>query len=100
MLIDATLKHDMPSLALPAEKYMTHAKAIWEELGLPRLSPQSPWHGYELRRLDGGLVAFCRDGGRGRWRELGEATHARRRDGLRPETPVREAEGRGGGHDE
>ena len=27
---------------------MEKAKTIWEELGLPRLAPQSPWHGYSL----------------------------------------------------
>jgi 4-hydroxy-3-polyprenylbenzoate decarboxylase len=27
---------------------MVGAKAIWEELGLPALRPQSPWFGYSL----------------------------------------------------
>ena len=27
---------------------MLRAKQIWEELGLPPLSPQPPWHGYSL----------------------------------------------------
>ena len=48
LLIDATAKNPMPPLALPTKPYMLKAKAIWEELGLPRLAPQPPWHGYEL----------------------------------------------------
>jgi 4-hydroxy-3-polyprenylbenzoate decarboxylase len=46
LLIDATRKADFPPLSLPKEEYMVRAKAIWEELGLPRLEPQEPWHGY------------------------------------------------------
>ena len=48
MLMDATMKGDMPPLALPTKDYMVGAKAIWEELGLPTLRPQSPWFGYSL----------------------------------------------------
>ena len=25
---------------------MVRAREIWEELGLPKLDPQEPWHGY------------------------------------------------------
>lgn len=25
---------------------MVRAKELWEELGLPKLEPQQPWHGY------------------------------------------------------
>ncbi|MGH7111430.1 MAG: UbiD family decarboxylase, partial [Stellaceae bacterium] len=48
LLIDATMKGDMPPLALPKREYMERARAIWEELGLPALRPQAPWHGYSL----------------------------------------------------
>ena len=48
LLIDATAKHAMPPLALPKREYMERARAIWDELGLPALSPQPPWHGYTL----------------------------------------------------
>jgi hypothetical protein len=27
---------------------MERAREIWEELGLPKLEPQEPWHGYFL----------------------------------------------------
>ena len=48
MLIDATLKYDLPPVALPKKEFMERAKDLWEELGLPPLEPESPWHGYSL----------------------------------------------------
>ncbi|HQT38009.1 MAG TPA: UbiD family decarboxylase [Acidocella sp.] len=95
LLIDATLKHKMPPLALPAEPYMTAAKAIWEELGLPRLSPQAPWHGYHLGDWDKDWTAYADDAAKGDWHKAGEKTYAHRRGGLKPETPVRSADGKG-----
>ena len=46
LLIDATRKADFPPLSLPKKEYMVRAREIWEELGLPKLEPQEPWHGY------------------------------------------------------
>jgi UbiD family decarboxylase len=48
VLINAMRKWDYPPVSLPAKEYMEGAKKIWEELGLPTLSPRQPWHGYEL----------------------------------------------------
>ncbi len=48
LLIDATRKADFPPLSLPKKEYMVRAREIWEELGLPKLEPQEPWHGYFL----------------------------------------------------
>lgn len=48
MFIDATLKFDMPPVALPKKEYMENARMIWEKLGLPALKPQEPWFGYSL----------------------------------------------------
>ncbi len=48
LLIDATRKADFPPLSLPKKEYMERAREIWEELGLPELEPQQPWHGYLL----------------------------------------------------
>ena len=48
MLMDATMKGDMPPLALPTQEYMVRARELWEKLGLPSLRPQSPWFGYSL----------------------------------------------------
>src|SRR5262245_45255773 len=42
---DATMKEELPPLALPKREYMERARQIWEELGLPKLRPQAPWCG-------------------------------------------------------
>ena len=48
ILIDATLKWPYTPVALPSREFMEHARDVWTELGLPKLSPKSPWFGYEL----------------------------------------------------
>ena len=48
MLINAMLKRPYPPISLPAREYMEKAKAIWQELGLPALKPETPWFGYSL----------------------------------------------------
>ena len=48
LLIDATRKSDFPPLSLPKKEYMEQARVIWEELGLPELTPREPWHGYPM----------------------------------------------------
>ncbi len=90
LLIDATLKHDMPPLALPAEPYMVEARHIWEELGLPRLSPQAPWHGYQLGDWTQLWSDYAEAATRGDWKRSGAETYARRQGGMRPETPTRD----------
>ncbi len=92
LLIDATLKHKMPPLALPAEEYMRDAKKIWEELGLPRISPQAPWHGYHLGEWAKEWTQYADDAVKGDWERSGASTYARRRGGVKPETPVAAAE--------
>jgi 4-hydroxy-3-polyprenylbenzoate decarboxylase len=92
LLIDATLKHDMPPLALPAEEYMTRARGIWEELGLPRIVPQAPWHGYQLGDWSEQWTGFANAAVAGDWRQNGESTYGRRHGNLKPETPVRSVE--------
>jgi UbiD family decarboxylase len=94
MLIDATLKHVMPPLALPAREFMENARVIWDELGLPKLSPQSPWHGYELGDWSKLWDVYAQRAVTGEWELSGQETFARRQGGLTPETPVREVEGR------
>ena len=95
LLIDATLKSAMPPLALPARPYMERARAMWEELGLPALKPQPPWHGYSLGEWDVAWDRYAERAVEGKWAESGVETFARRRGGLTPETPVREVEGKG-----
>jgi 4-hydroxy-3-polyprenylbenzoate decarboxylase len=92
ILIDATLKHSAPPLALPARAFMERARAIWEELQLPRLTPQPPWHGYSLGDWSESWDVYARRAVAGQWEQSGEGTFARRRGGLTPETPAREVE--------
>jgi UbiD family decarboxylase len=97
LLIDATLKSPMPPVALPARPYMERARAMWEELGLPALKPQRPWHGYSLGEWDEAWDRYAARAVEGRWVENGLETYARRRGGLTPETPVREVVTKGSG---
>jgi len=48
LLVDATLKAEFPPVALPKREYMQRARELWEELGLPKLTPRPPWYGYSL----------------------------------------------------
>jgi len=52
LLINAILKEPYPPISLPKKEYMENARRIWEELGLPKLTPQAPWHGYSLGQWD------------------------------------------------
>jgi 4-hydroxy-3-polyprenylbenzoate decarboxylase len=90
LLIDATLKSPMPPVALPARPYMERARALWDDLGLPALKPQAPWHGYSLGEWDEAWDRYAARAVEGRWEESGAETFARRRSGLTPETPVRD----------
>jgi 4-hydroxy-3-polyprenylbenzoate decarboxylase len=90
LLIDATRKRPMPPLALPTRPHMEHARALWEELGLPPLAVQSPWHGYTLGQWTDDWEAFARRATAGEWEQNGRETLARQRSGLLPETPVRD----------
>jgi 4-hydroxy-3-polyprenylbenzoate decarboxylase len=92
LLIDATLKKPTPPVALPARPYMERARALWEELGLPVLKLQSPWHGYSLGEWDAVWDRYAMRAVEGCWEESGAETFARRRSGLTPETPVRDVE--------
>jgi 4-hydroxy-3-polyprenylbenzoate decarboxylase len=92
LLIDATQKFSMPPLALPAKPYMDEARVIWDELGLPALTLRAPWHGYSLGDWDAAWESFAERAAAGEWEKTGADTYARRRTGLTPETPVREAE--------
>ena len=45
MLCNAILKEPFPPISLPKREYMEKARALWNELGLPPLRPQTPWYG-------------------------------------------------------
>jgi 4-hydroxy-3-polyprenylbenzoate decarboxylase len=49
LLIDATMKSDMPPLALPTKEYMERAKVLWDKLGLPPRSAIGPRYGMKPR---------------------------------------------------
>jgi UbiD family decarboxylase len=89
LLIDATRKHPMPPLALPAREFMERAIEIWGELGLGPLALRPPWYGYQLGDWSESWTEFARNAVTGDWTKNGENTFARRRGGMTPETPVR-----------
>ncbi len=52
LLINAILKEPFPPVSLPKKEYMERALQIWQELGLPPVTPQAPWFGYSLGQWD------------------------------------------------
>jgi 4-hydroxy-3-polyprenylbenzoate decarboxylase len=92
LLIDATMKSDMPPLALPKQAYMERAKHIWDELGLQSLRPQPPWFGYSLGDWLPEWDAAAQRAVDGRYLENGRISAAQRRKGLKPETKFRPGE--------
>ncbi|MDE2167495.1 MAG: UbiD family decarboxylase [Alphaproteobacteria bacterium] len=94
LLIDATLKQNMPPLALPTKEFMEGARKIWEELGLPALTARPPWHGYALGDWTESWENFARRAVAGDWEKNGEDTVRRQRGGVEPETPVWLVEGK------
>jgi 4-hydroxy-3-polyprenylbenzoate decarboxylase len=92
LLIDATLKQAFPPLALPTREFMERAREIWEELDLPALSPQPPWHGYTLGDWNDTWDTYARRAVAGDWEQSGKDTFAQKRGGMTPETPVRDAD--------
>jgi 4-hydroxy-3-polyprenylbenzoate decarboxylase len=89
LLMDATMKADMPPLALPKKEYMERARAIWDELGLPKLRPQPPWFGYSLGDWLPEWDQAAARAVEGRYLENGRISHQHRKKGLVPETKFR-----------
>jgi hypothetical protein len=77
---------------LPTRPHMEHARALWEELGLPALNVQSPWHGHALGEWTDVWEQFAQRALVGDWEQSGIETLARQRTHLMPETPVRPGE--------
>jgi 4-hydroxy-3-polyprenylbenzoate decarboxylase len=48
VMINATRKWAYPPTSLPKKEFMERAKQIWEEEGLPPLTPKVPWFGQAL----------------------------------------------------
>src|SRR5215475_13734716 len=89
VLIDATLKEDFPPISLPKREYMEHARAIWEELGLPALKPEAPWHGYSLGEWSADMEVAAARATRGDYFETGMRLAQRRRKDVPMNTEVR-----------
>jgi 4-hydroxy-3-polyprenylbenzoate decarboxylase len=89
LLIDATMKEDLPPLALPKKEYMERARKIWEELGLPALRPQPPWHGYSLGDWLPQWDEAAQRAVQGRYIENGQISERQRKKGVKPETKFR-----------
>ena len=92
LLIDATLKRNLPPVALPKREYMEHARELWDDLGLPPLEPEAPWHGYSLGDWNATWDEAAKRAVAGDYLENGRRTAQRRRTGVTPETPVRSVE--------
>src|SRR3974377_2027935 len=68
---------------------MEGAKAVWGEVGLPRLKPQSPWFGYSLGEWSPSLDAAAQSATRGDYFETGRQLEKRRRRDVRMNAEVR-----------
>ena len=89
LLMDATMKGDMPPLALPKQEYMERAKTIWAELGFEPLRPQPPWFGYSLGDWLPQWDEAAKRAALGRYLENGLISAKQKRKGLKPETKFR-----------
>ncbi len=89
VLIDATLKENFPPISLPKREYMERAKLIWEELGLPALKPEAPWHGYSLGEWSPELDEAAARATRGDYFETGKQMEKRRRKDVHMNTEAR-----------
>jgi 4-hydroxy-3-polyprenylbenzoate decarboxylase len=89
LLMDATRKEELPPLALPKREFMERAGQIWDELGLPKRRPQSPWcspgDGDWLPQWDAAALRAVQ----GRYAENGEISKQQKRSGMKPETRYR-----------
>ncbi len=91
VLIDATLKEDFPPVSLPKREFMENARKIWEELGLPELKPQSPWHGYSLGEWSEEFDVAAQRAVEGDYFETGKIIAQQRRKDVPMNTEVRHA---------
>jgi len=89
VLINATLKGTFSPVALPKREFMEGAKAIWERLGLPQLTPQPPWHGYDLGHWPPELERQAQLAVRSDYFALGVELAEQRRGDVAMNAPVR-----------
>ena len=89
VLIDATLKEDFPPISLPKREFMENARGIWDELGLPPLKPETPWHGYSLGEWSDEFDRAARLATESDYFETGRIIAQRRRKDVEMNTEVR-----------
>jgi UbiD family decarboxylase len=93
VLIDATLKEKFPPISLPRREYMENARRIWEELGLPKLRPESPWYGYSLGEWAPAFEKAAELAVRSEYFETGKLIATQRRRDVAMNTEVRDVWG-------
>ncbi len=89
LLMDATMKEELPPLALPKREYMEGAKKLWEDLGLPKLRPQAPWFGAPAGDWLPVWDEAAKRAAEGRYLHNGRVSEGQQREGLKPETRFR-----------
>jgi UbiD family decarboxylase len=89
VLVNATLKGTFAPVALPKREFMEQARAIWERLGLPPLTPQPPWHGYDLGHWPGELERQARMAVESDYFALGDELVQQRRGDVQMNAPVK-----------
>jgi 4-hydroxy-3-polyprenylbenzoate decarboxylase len=94
LLMDATMKEELPPLSLPRKEYMERARKVWEELGLPKLRPQSPWFGDATGDWLPKWDEDAKRAAQGRYLENGSVSEKLLRTGMKPETRYRPDEGK------
>ena len=90
MLINATLKADMPPIALPTKNFMEDARELWEKLDLPALKPESPWHGYSLGDWSQEWSEMAQRAADGAYMENGRRSARLRKKNVLPNTSIRD----------
>jgi UbiD family decarboxylase len=88
VLINATLKMPFAPVALPKREFMERARTLWDRLGLPPLTPQMPWHGYDLGGWSAEFERQARMATCGEAFALGEELSRLRRSDVDMNTPV------------
>lgn len=88
VLINAMLKGTYSPVALPKREFMENARALWERLGLPPLTPQPPWHGYDLGYWPEALETQAQRATRSEYFQTGAELAARRRNDVAMNSPV------------
>jgi UbiD family decarboxylase len=92
VLIDATLKGIYAPVALPKKEFMEGARTLWEDIGLPPLRPQSPWHGYDLGHWPEELARQAKRATDGDYFLTGAEFALQRRNDVAMNTPLTEAD--------